>query len=116
MKRDRSKQPDTRRPDNNKHGVVRRGGPPRRPVAPVVVPPLVKSIPVSTAPGPKVDESAPLVTHWDMGVTHGNRYVAVSQVFCFAFFPFFLISRAQVRDRPEALAKLAPRPLGEELT
>ncbi len=37
---------------------------------------------------------------WDFSVTHGNRYVSLSQV----------------RDRPQALAKIAPRPLGEEVT
>jgi hypothetical protein len=37
---------------------------------------------------------------WDFSVAHGNRYVPVSQV----------------RDRPQTLAKIAPRPLGEEVT
>ena len=47
------------------------------------------------APSPALQDSA-----WDLSVTHGNRYVSVSQV----------------RDRPEALAKIAARPLGEEVT
>jgi hypothetical protein len=36
--------------------------------------------------------------------------------FFFFFFFFFSFFSQKVRDRPEALAKLAPRPLGEELT
>ena len=79
MKRERSKQPDAR---PHRHGA--KVGRDHRVDEKSKSEPLpIKSIPASVPPVSqtllKEDSKS---EHWDLSVTHGNRYVALSQVSC----------------------------------